>query len=74
MGQTNQVLARLAQGRIITQNTPQRALKQAVAGLDIEWRTEPILTETSLSDHQLMRFSRYWKAVEPSLTSGLCTN
>ena len=74
LGQTNQVLARLAQGRIITQNTPQQALKQAAAGLDIEWRTEPVLTETPLSDHQLMRFSRYWKAVEPTLTRGLCTN
>jgi len=74
LGQTNQVLARLAQGRIITQNTPQQALKQAAAGLNIEWRTEPVLTETPLSDHQLMRFSRYWKAVEPSLTRGLCTN
>jgi len=74
LGQTNQVLAQLAQGRIITQNTPQQALKQAATGLDIEWRTEPVLTETPLSDHQLMRFSRYWKAVEPTLMRGLCTN
>jgi deoxyribodipyrimidine photo-lyase len=74
LGETHQVLAQLAQGRIITQNTPQQALKHAAAGLEIEWRTEPVLTEAPLSDHQLMRFSRYWKAVEPALTRGLCTN
>ncbi|WP_019880994.1 MULTISPECIES: FAD-binding domain-containing protein [unclassified Methylophilus] len=69
LGETRQVLAQRAQGRILTQDTPQQALKQAAGELNIEWRAEPGLTDTSLSDHQLMRFSRYWKAVEPTLTA-----
>jgi len=69
LGETRQVLAQRAQGRILTQDTPQQALKQAASDLNIEWRAEPGLTDTSLSDHQLMRFSRYWKAVEPTLTA-----
>jgi deoxyribodipyrimidine photo-lyase len=67
LGETRQVLAQRAQGRILTQDTPQQALKQAVGELNIEWRAEPGLTDTSLSDHQLMRFSRYWKVIEPAL-------
>lgn len=67
VGATSQVLAQRTQGRILTQNTPQKALKQAVSELNMEWRPEPQLTAASLSDHQLMRFSRYWKVVEPTL-------
>ncbi|WP_232410973.1 FAD-binding domain-containing protein [Methylophilus sp. 5] len=66
-GETRQVLAQRAQGRILTQNTPQQVLKQAASTLNIEWRAEPSLTDAALSDHQLMRFSRYWKVVEPTL-------
>jgi len=66
-GETKQVLAQRAQGRILTQNTPQQALKQAANTLNIEWRAEPGLTDAAFSDHQLMRFSRYWKVVEPAL-------
>jgi len=67
LGETEQVLAQRAQGRILTQNTPQQVLKQAVKTLNMEWRDPPQLTDAALSDHQLMRFSRYWKAVEPTL-------
>ncbi len=67
LGEPRQVLQQQVQGRILTQNTPQQVLKKAVAALNIEWREAPRLTDVPLSDHQLMRFSRYWKVVEPML-------
>lgn len=69
VGNTKQVLSSLSQGQILSQQTPDLRLRQLVAGLDIAWRPEPRITETTLSDHQLMRFSRYWKVVEPALAS-----
>lgn len=65
IGNTAQVLARYSQRQIITQNTPNAELKAAAEDARITWLKEPSLYDASFSDHDLMRFSRYWKKVEP---------
>lgn len=65
IGSTNEVLASLSQEQIITQETPNTTIKAAVKDARLAWIKEPSLYNISFSDHELMRFSRYWKKVEP---------
>lgn len=67
IGDTHQVLMQRSRGHILTQRTPNPQLQQVASGLNIEWLAEPALHEVPLSDHALMRFSRYWKVVSPTL-------
>ncbi|WP_124552575.1 FAD-binding domain-containing protein [Methylophilus methylotrophus] len=72
-GNTRQVLTKLSQGQISSMDTPQPVLKQAVAGLQVRWQPEKRITDVTLTDHQLMRFSRYWKVVAPTLNDRFYT-
>lgn len=65
LGSTAQVLASYSQRHIISQNTPNALLKAAAQDERLTWLPEPSLYDTHFSDHELMRFSRYWKKVEP---------
>jgi deoxyribodipyrimidine photo-lyase len=65
IGNTNEVLAGFSQEQIISQETPNTAIKALVKDARLTWIKEPSLYNTSFSDHELMRFSRYWKKVEP---------
>lgn len=65
LGSTAQVLASYSQRHIISQNTPNALLKAAADDARLTWLQEPSLYDTHFSDHELMRFSRYWKKVEP---------
>ncbi|BEV09386.1 FAD-binding domain-containing protein [Methylophilus sp. DW102] len=65
IGSTAQVLASYSQRHIISQNTPNAQLKAAADDARLTWLNEPSLYDTCFSDHELMRFSRYWKKVEP---------
>jgi deoxyribodipyrimidine photo-lyase len=64
-GSTAQVLASYSQRQLISQNTPNTTLKAAAGDVQLTWLTEPSLYGVDFSDHELMRFSRYWKKVEP---------
>lgn len=67
IGNTSQVLASYSQRHILSQNTPNTSLKAAVNDARLAWVKEPGLYDITFSDHELMRFSRYWKKVEPLL-------
>jgi len=72
-GNTKQVLTQLSEGQVSSMDTPQPLLKQAVAGLQVRWQPEKRITDVTLTDHQLMRFSRYWKVVAPTLNDRFYT-
>lgn len=65
LGSTTEVLAGFSQEQIISQETPNTAIKAVVKEARLIWIKEPSLYNISFSDHELMRFSRYWKKVEP---------
>lgn len=65
IGSTNEVLASFPQGQVISQDTPNPTLKAVAADARMAWIKEPSLYDATFSDHELMRFSRYWKKVEP---------
>lgn len=67
VGNTMQVLAQYSERRVTSQHTQQPGLTGAVQGMALTWQAPPALTSTAFNDHQLMRFSRYWKVVEPDL-------
>lgn len=67
LGNTKQVLAKLSRGHIASIETPQTVLKLATKGLQMIWHPEKRITDVALTDHQMMRFSRYWKVVGPTL-------
>lgn len=64
-GNTQQVLASYSQRHILSQDTPNTSLKAAVNDARLAWVKESGLYDITFSDHELMRFSRYWKKVEP---------
>jgi deoxyribodipyrimidine photo-lyase len=66
-GSTSEVLASFSQGQVISQDTPNTALKTVANDTRLTWIKEPSLYDIPFSDHELMRFSRYWKKVEPLL-------
>ncbi len=66
-GNTAEVFNQLGASSIVTQDTPQPLLKQALAGWPVAWQAEPALTTSILEPHDLMRFSRYWKKAGPDI-------
>lgn len=69
-GNTRRVLQSMGAARIVSMHTPQTVLRQAVHALNIDWQAEPALYDVTLENHDLMRFSRYWKKVAPQLMAG----
>lgn len=67
VGKTTEVFSHLGARSVITQDTPQTQLKQLIADWPVEWQAEPALTATVLDQHDLMRFSRYWKKAGPDI-------
>lgn len=65
LGSTAQVLESYLQRHILSQDTPNTTLKMAVNDTRLSWVKESGLYDIAFSDHELMRFSRYWKKVEP---------
>jgi len=65
IGSTKDVLAGFSKEQIISQDTPNPVIKAVVKDARLTWVKAPSLYDTSFSDHELMRFSRYWKKVEP---------
>jgi deoxyribodipyrimidine photo-lyase len=69
VGDTRAVLQELGIGKIISQDTPNLATKSLLAPFNPTWEPQEKLTNATLSEKRLQRFSRYWEKVEPTLLS-----
>ncbi len=67
LGATAQVWQQLGVQHVQSQRTPQAKLHAAIAPIKVTWCAEPPFAEASLSDHHLLRFTRYWKKVGPAV-------
>jgi deoxyribodipyrimidine photo-lyase len=67
LGDTYEVLTNRGVGQVITQDTPNRKIKELLVPFSPKWQPEPKLLEVSLSSKRLKRFSRYWEKVGPIL-------
>lgn len=66
-GETAAVWQQLGVSHVQSQRTPQAKLKAVSAGCQVSWVAEAPFTTASLSDHHLMRFTRYWKKAGPEV-------
>jgi deoxyribodipyrimidine photo-lyase len=64
-GDTYEVLMERGVGQVVTQDTPNLAIKAVLAPFLPEWQREVPLVEVDLSEKRLKRFSRYWEKVGP---------
>jgi len=65
VGDTREVLMQREVGRIETQDTPNRELKNVLTPFSPTWHPEPKLVDIEVSAKRLKRFSRYWDKVGP---------
>lgn len=67
LGDTYDVLTQLKIGHVISQATPNPALKRVLQAFSPQWQREAPLVDVDLSEKQLKRFSRYWEKAGPIL-------
>lgn len=67
LGETTAVWQQLSMRQVQSQRSPQSKLKAVSAGLQVNWVAETPFTGAALSEHHLMRFTRYWKKVAPEV-------
>lgn len=67
LGDTYDVLTQLEIGHVISQATPNPALKRVLQAFSPQWQREAPLVDVDLSEKQLKRFSRYWEKAGPIL-------
>lgn len=67
LGDTYDVLTQLEIGHVISQATPNPALKRVLKAFSPQWQREAPLVDVDLSEKQLKRFSRYWEKAGPIL-------
>lgn len=68
IGQTDEVLAALGIGQVITQNTPNQQIRSLISPFNPIWENEEPLVDAEVSLDQLSRFSKYWKQIKPAIT------
>lgn len=66
-GDTRQVLQERGIGQVITQNTPNLAIKELLQPYTPKWQPESVLVNAKFSEQRLKRFSRYWEKAGPLL-------
>lgn len=66
-GDTYAVLMQRGVGQVLTQDTPNRAIKTILAPFLPQYQPEAPFVEVELSEKRLKRFSRYWEKVGPLL-------
>ena len=64
-GDTAEVLMKRGVGRIITQDTPNRRVRELLEPFVPKYEPVPKLAIVDVSSQRLMRFSRYWEKVSP---------
>lgn len=65
LGDTYEVLMQRGVGQIITQDTPNRKIKQLLEPFAPKWQPVAKLVDVAISAKRLKRFSRYWEKVGP---------
>jgi len=70
IGHTSAILAALNTQHIYTQNTPNLAIKQCIAGYPTTWEPEEKVCQAYLTPADIRSFSRFWKiAAQDFMTS-----
>jgi deoxyribodipyrimidine photo-lyase len=64
-GDTYDVLMGRGVGLVMTQDTPNRKIKELLAPFIPMWRPVPKFVNVKISEKRLKRFSRYWEKVGP---------
>ena len=64
-GDTYEVLMQREVGQLVTQSTPNNAIKHALAPFLPKYEPEPVFVNVDISQKRLKRFSRYWEKVGP---------
>lgn len=67
LGDTYEVLISKGVGQVITQDTPNRKIKELLAPFLPRWQPVTKLANVEISEKRLKRFSRYWEKVGPLL-------
>jgi len=66
-GDTNEVLMSRGVGQLITQDTPNKKVKELLAPFFPQWEPVARLVNVEISEKRMKRFSRYWEKVGPIL-------
>lgn len=64
-GDTYQVLMQRGVGQVMTQDTPNRKIKDLLEPFSPKWEPVPKFVDIEVSSKRLKRFSRYWEKVGP---------
>ncbi len=64
-GDTTEVLMRRGVGRVLTQDTPNRRVRELLEPFVPKYEPVPKLVNVEVSAQRLKRFSRYWEKVSP---------
>lgn len=65
MGDTEEVLIKRGVGRVVTQDTPNRRVRELLDPFVPKYEPVPKLANVEISAQRLKRFSRYWEKVSP---------
>jgi deoxyribodipyrimidine photo-lyase len=60
IGNTAEVLQERNVGQVITQDTPNKQIKNLLEPFNTSWQPEVKFVEAEISEKRLKRFSRYW--------------
>lgn len=66
-GDTNEVLISRGVGQLITQDTPNKMIKELLAPFSPQWEPVVKLVNVEISYKRMKRFSRYWEKAGPIL-------
>jgi len=67
IGNTAEVLQERNVGQVITQDTPNKQIKNLLEPFNTNWQPEVKFVEAEISEKRLKRFSRYWDKVGTEL-------
>jgi deoxyribodipyrimidine photo-lyase len=65
LGDTEEVLIKRGVGRVVTQDTPNRRVRELLDPFVPKYEPVPKLVNVEISPQRLKRFSRYWEKVSP---------
>jgi deoxyribodipyrimidine photo-lyase len=69
-GDTYQVLMQRGVGQVMTQDTPNRKIKDLLEPFAPKWEPVAKFVDVEISSKRLQRFSRYWEKVGPLVLGG----
>ncbi len=65
LGDTHEVLMNRGVGQVVTQDTPNRKIKELLESFSPKWQPVAKFVDVEISEKRLKRFSRYWEKVGP---------